>query len=199
MAAKRTGWSLLRRRDVEADRGTELYGRLVTEARNPAFYATLGVPDTPEGRLEMLMLVLSVVLHRLRAAGDDGENPGQNLGRALSEAFVSDMDDCMREMGVGDVTVAKKVKKVAAALFDRNRDYGAALAANDDGLLAALIARSIATSTADSADATAPVELSTFAATVLARHMLEVTRTLAAGSIDDLVAGRIAFPAIATA
>ncbi|MGE0627630.1 MAG: ubiquinol-cytochrome C chaperone family protein [Hyphomicrobiaceae bacterium] len=114
----------MKSRNDEARTASELYGRLVARSRAPWFYAGLGVPDTPEGRLEMVMLHVVLALRRLAAEGQ----PGQLLARALTETFVTDMDDCLREMGVGDIAVAGKVKKAAAALYDRNRDYGEALA-----------------------------------------------------------------------
>ena len=114
---------------------SELYGRVVAQSREPWFYGDLGVPDTPEGRLEMVLLHVTLVLHRLKAEGSAVEP----VARALAEAFVTDMDDCLREMGVGDMTVAKKVKKAAAALFDRTRDYEHALASPTDDALGGLM------------------------------------------------------------
>jgi cytochrome b pre-mRNA-processing protein 3 len=136
MPAKLPGWGLLTRRSDPARTATELYGRLVAQARSPAFYAGMGVPDTPEGRFELLLLHMALMLRRLQREGQETAQ----LARALSETFVIDMDDCMREMGVGDLTVAKKVKKAAAALYDRSRDYGKALELADADLLAQLIA-----------------------------------------------------------
>ena len=135
MPANRPPWGLLPRRNVHAATAAELYDRLVAQARSPTFYAELGVPDTPEGRLECLMLHVVLMLRRLAHEGA-GAAP---LAQALAEAFVTDMDDCLREMGVGDMAVATKVKKAAAALFDRSRDYGNALTAGGTGALADLI------------------------------------------------------------
>ena len=129
-------WSYLTRRSQPRRTATELYGRVVAQAREPWFYSDVGVPDTPEGRIEMVMLHVTLVLHRLKAEGPAAEP----VARAVAEAFVTDIDDCLREMGVGDVTVAKKVKKAAAALFDRTRDYGDALAAQGDDALGGLMA-----------------------------------------------------------
>lgn len=136
MTEKRSFWSLLPRRNDLSRTASDLYGHLVAQARQPAFYAGLGVPDSPEGRLELIVLHVVLVLRRLKPEGQ----PGAELGRALAETFVRDMDDCLREMGVGDISVAKKVKKAAAALFDRSRDYGAALDKADEAALARLVA-----------------------------------------------------------
>src|SRR3990170_2959830 len=93
----------------------ELYGRVVAEARQPMFYVELGVPDTPEGRYEVVVLGLFLILERLRVE----RGAGEKLSQQLLEAFVTDMDDCMREMGVGDLTVAKRVKRAAAGFYER--------------------------------------------------------------------------------
>ena len=142
MPNRRSLWDVLTRRDVHSDTASDLYGRLVTAARAPTFYAALGTPDTPEGRLEVLVLHVVLMLRRLAREGA----AANGLSRALSEAFVTDMDDCLREMGVGDISVAKKVKQAAAALFDRHREYGAALdSANTDALALSLAAHVLAT------------------------------------------------------
>jgi cytochrome b pre-mRNA-processing protein 3 len=115
----------------------DIYGAIVTQARRPDFYGRLGVPDTPVGRYEMVVIHLFLVLERLRAdpaAADD-------LARALIEAFVADMDDSVREMGTGDVGVGKKVRRAAAGFYERSRDYRAGLAAPDRQQLARALAR----------------------------------------------------------
>jgi cytochrome b pre-mRNA-processing protein 3 len=115
---------------------TEIYGRLVTLARSPGYYSHLGVSDTPEGRLEVVLAHVVLMLLRLRGEAE----PEHQLARAIAESFVTDVDDCMREMGVSDIKVPQKVKKAAAALYDRMHDYGAALATCEDATLARLLA-----------------------------------------------------------
>ena len=105
-------------------RAGEIYGPIVASARQHTFFAAWGVPDTSEGRFEMLALHVALVMLRLGRAGPDGVR----LSRAVAETFMTDMDDNMREIGIGDLTVPKKVKRAAAALYDRHRDYAAALA-----------------------------------------------------------------------
>jgi cytochrome b pre-mRNA-processing protein 3 len=117
-----------------------LYGSIVTRAREPIFYADWGVPDTLQARFEMIALHLVLVLRRLAAEG----RPGDRLGRALTEAFMVDLDDCMREMTFGDLAVPREVKRAAAALFDRHRAYLAALGAPDDTVLAEAIKAQLA-------------------------------------------------------
>lgn len=115
------GW-LKRRRDLRRT-ARSLYGSIVTQARRRVAYAAWGVPDTPEGRLEMIVLHLSLVLRRLSRTGE----PGRALAQALTEVFVVDVDDTLREMTVGDLAVPRHVKRAVALLHDRYKAYGAAL------------------------------------------------------------------------
>lgn len=117
----------------------ELYGRVVTAARQSALYRELGVADTTEGRFEMVALHLFLALEALRRPHVATEASDDAVQRLTIEAFVTDMDDCMREMGVGDLTVPKKVKRAAAGFYQRSADYRAALAAPDDAALAAAL------------------------------------------------------------
>jgi cytochrome b pre-mRNA-processing protein 3 len=115
------------KRRAERNRTAEkLYGSVVTAARQPFFYEELGVPDTPEGRFELVALHLFLALEGLRARPP----ADADLIRRTIEAFVSDMDDCMREMGVGDLTVPKKVKRAAAAFYERAAAYRRGLTAD---------------------------------------------------------------------
>ena len=172
-------WRLRSSRNSTRASATELYGRVVAWARAPWLYRDLGVPDTPEGRLELILLHVTLVLHRLAREGADVEP----LARALTETFVTDMDDCLREMGVGDIAVAKKVKKAAAALFDRTRDYGAALAEPGDERFARLLGEHIT------------VAGGTAAAAQLASYARALTERMAEADVAAILAGRITPPA----
>jgi cytochrome b pre-mRNA-processing protein 3 len=123
-----------RRSDAQRTAG-ELYGNVVAAARQPEFYSRYGVADTPEGRFELVALHLFLALEALKSQGGDTND----IARRTLETFVVDMDDCMREMGVGDLTVPKKVKRAAAGFYERAGDYRAALAKDDAGLSDALI------------------------------------------------------------
>lgn len=116
----------LNNRKIVKRRAEELYDCIVLQARSRAFYSKIGVADTLEGRFEMIVLHMFLVLNRL--SKDQPET--DELRRVLSETFVRDMDDCMRELGVGDTSVPKKVKKAAIALQERSR---ALQAARSDG------------------------------------------------------------------
>lgn len=170
------------RRSVTA-KATELYGHVVAWARAPWLYSDLGVPDTPEGRLELVLLHVTILLDRLKRE-EAGSGP---LGRALTEAFVTDMDDCMREMGVSDIAVARKVKKAAAALYDRSRDYRAAMASPGDSRLAYLIGEHIET-------ARAPGR-----ADRLAGYVRKLAQRLDRADLATIAAGGVAPPGAADA
>src|SRR5262245_21128184 len=100
-----------------------LYGAIVAQARNPVFYQHYGVPDTANGRLEMIILHSVLLLTRLEA--DEALRP---LGQALFDHFCSDMDANLREMAVGDMAVPRKMKAIGEAFYGRKRAYQAALA-----------------------------------------------------------------------
>lgn len=117
----------------------EIYGAVVTQARAPDFYAALGVPDTPPGRYEMVVLHLFLVLERAR----NEVNAGAELPRLLVEAFVEDMDDSLRELATGDLSVPKKVRRAATGLYERSMAYRAALQADDDVALVAALTRHV--------------------------------------------------------
>src|ERR1700759_3106086 len=81
-----------------------IYGMIVTQAREPIFYRDLGVPDTVNGRFDLLLLHLWLLLRRLRNVA----HGGVELSQALFDRFCEDMDDNLREMGIGDQTVPKR-------------------------------------------------------------------------------------------
>jgi cytochrome b pre-mRNA-processing protein 3 len=107
-----------------------LYGSIMSAARRPVFYANWGVPDTTQGRFEMIALHLALAVRRL---GSEGER-GKRLAQALMETFVLDMDDAMRELTFSDLAVPREVKRATAAVFDRHKAYLAAIDEPDNML-----------------------------------------------------------------
>ena len=116
-------------------RGTieAIYGMIVAQAREPAFYASLHVRDTVEGRFDMLILHLWLVLRRLRSVKQEN-----GLSQALFDRFCADMDDNLREMGVGDLTVPKRMQAFGEAFYGRSSAYDLAFEADGDELAQAL-------------------------------------------------------------
>jgi cytochrome b pre-mRNA-processing protein 3 len=116
-------------------RGTieAIYGMIVTQAREPAFYRDMGVPDTVNGRFDLLVLNLWLVLRRLRSTAE-----ARNVSQALFDRFCDDMDANLREMGVGDLTVPKRMQAFGEAFYGRAAAYDAAFAAGGEAPAKAL-------------------------------------------------------------
>lgn len=172
--------SWLRTRNNDARKARELYGAVVTQARCPAFYRDYGIPDTMAGRYEMISAVLFQVLERLRVGGAATEE----LSRVALETFFTDVDDSMREIGIGDMSVPKKVKRAAQALGERCLAYRTAAETPEP---APALAGELA--------ATLPgLDANPEGACALARYVLAARAALAGTSTDALAGGRITFP-----
>lgn len=114
-----------------------LYGMIVAQARTPSFYRDFAVPDTVEGRFDMIVLHLVLAGRRL-----DGES-GAAFGEQLFDMFCRDLDDNLREMGVGDQAVPKRMRRFGEEFYGRQKAYRAALAVSGDHVLAQALARNI--------------------------------------------------------
>jgi cytochrome b pre-mRNA-processing protein 3 len=91
-----------------------LYEQIVAAARQPVLYAKAGIPDTLEGRVESIALHTFLLFRRM-----SGRPGWDRIGGALSDEIVADFDRSLREMGVGDMSISKKVKKLAQLFFGR--------------------------------------------------------------------------------
>ena len=103
--------------------GRALYARVVEQARTPALYLDLGAPDTVGGRFEIYSLHVVLLLERLRGQGQ----AAADVSQALFDAYVKGLDDALRELGVGDMVVGKKMRKLGEAFYGRGKNYQAAL------------------------------------------------------------------------
>lgn len=108
--------------------GEALYAAAAAQARTPGFYTAIGVSDTREGRFELYSLHVILLMDRLKGQGPQAEETGQ----FLMERYVRGLDDAFRELGVGDVGVAKKVKKLAEAFYGRLKAFEEAFAVLPD-------------------------------------------------------------------
>lgn len=106
-------------------RAQHLYIALVEQARNPVFYTDLGVPDTLDGRFEMITLHMHLLLRRLQQ-GFERSPELREISRLLIETYFADMDQSLREMGVGDTGIARKVQKMSGGFYGRLEAYGMA-------------------------------------------------------------------------
>jgi cytochrome b pre-mRNA-processing protein 3 len=155
-----------------------LYGTIVAQARSVAFYADYRVPDTVEGRFDLIVLHLVLLLHRLdrRAEG------GRGLGQELFDAFCRDLDANLREMGVGDLAVPKRMQAFAEAFYGRQAAYLAALDAADQRVFETALARNIFAAGNDAG------------AAQLARYARAAVIRLDAQDDGALLRGEVVFP-----
>jgi cytochrome b pre-mRNA-processing protein 3 len=164
--------------------GFALYSAAVGAARNPALFATLGVPDTLDGRFDLISLHTGLLVCRL---SQDADPRAKDLAQAVFDAMFADMDISLREMGVGDLSVGKRVKRMWEAFHGRAQAYDAALAAGDHAALEAALARNVWRGEAPEG---APARLAAIAA---AAHA-----ALAAQPFEGFVRGQVSFPEPAT-
>jgi len=158
--------------------GRALYAQAVEQSRSPALYTTLGAPDTVEGRFEIYSLHVMLLLDRLNVPGERAKDTAQ----ALFDTYVKALDHALREMGVGDLSVGKKMRKLGEAFFGRAKSYRAAFAALPEVQpLRDLLSRTVY---ADADAARAPE---------LADYVLAQRTGLAAEPLDAVLEGRIAW------
>lgn len=122
------------------DRAAEiLYPIIVEKARSPVFYQSLGVPDTMTGRFDMIVLHTVLVVNRLR---DEGKAGGK-LAQALFDRMFLDMDQSLREQGVGDLSVPRHVKRMMQGFHGRRDAYEMAFQSEDPAVLADTLMRNL--------------------------------------------------------
>lgn len=176
------GLSGLFKRSKYKDQAHGLYLAVVEQARRPAFYRRCGAPDTLDGRFEMILIHAVMLLRRLR---DEGR-AGTGLGQAVFDVMLDDMDQSLREMGVGDLAVGRRVKAMARAFFGRAAAYEAALSAADEdageALMAALGRNLFGTVSVDAGKVAA-----------MAGYMRGVSARLEDQSGAELLAGAVSF------
>lgn len=158
--------------------GFALYTAAVHAARNPFYYTELHVPDTMDGRFDMIGLYTFLLIDRLHRE----QETGKELAQAVFDAMFLDMDHTLRELGVGDITVGRKNKAMWEALNGRRQAYEAAVSTGDVEALTEAVGRNVWRGAPPGG-----------AATRLARLMLEQYRHLNGQRLDALVAGRVDF------
>jgi len=171
----------LLRRNRHERAGYTLYGAAVGAARAPWFYTVIGAPDTLDGRFDLVGIHVYLVVRRLTREPP----PGPALAQAVFDAMFSDMDLNLREMGVSDLAVGKRVRAMWEAFHGRAAAYGAAMDAGDRPALAAAVARNVWRLPAD---APAPS-----GAAPLADHIWDESEMLATQDLSALMAGEVRF------
>ena len=160
------------------DAGKALYAAAAAQARQPAFYAALGAPDTANGLFELYSLHVILLLHRLKRRGEAADETAQ----ALFDTYVKALDDALREQGVGDLSMAKSMRRLAEAFYGRVRSYDAVRTA--PAALAPLLRRNVWDDGAGAAEA-------------LADYAVRAVAALEGQKDADLAAGQVAWPEIA--
>jgi cytochrome b pre-mRNA-processing protein 3 len=157
-----------------------LYGAIVAQARDAAFYQARAVPDTVLGRFDMIVLHVVLVVRRLR----EGSTDHHALAQGVFDRFCRDMDHNLREMGISDQGVPEQMRRVGEAFYGRAQAYESALAAPGEGALVAALARNVY--------AEAPEPLA--AAGALATYVRRTADTLAGQPLEMLAKGTVRFP-----
>ncbi len=157
----------------------QLYVKIVEQSRQPEFYTDFKTPDTVDGRFEMISVHAFLAMRRLKS----GDNSASELSQLLFNVMFDDMDRNLREMGVGDLGVGKRVKIMAKVFYGRIVAYEEALDANDEVLKEALIRNHYGTLEAIDDDSVA----------LLAQYISKNSKILEQQSIDDFMQGQIRF------
>ncbi len=166
------------RRHKHVEAAHSLYGAAVTRAREPAFYRHFGVPDTLDGRFEMICLHVFLILRRLKES--EGGNGDNALSQAVFDLMFADMDQNLRELGVGDLSVGRRVKTMAQAFYGRVAAYERGLSVAEDDVLSEAVARNVYESAAPGAPA-------------LARYLRDSTAAMALVPAEALLRGEVRF------
>lgn len=172
-------FSWLRPRDPSKVTAQQLYGSSVAAARQPVLYERYRVADTMDGRFQMVILHVFLLLQRLKSEGE----AGRGIGQALMEAVFEGLDDDLRQLGVGDITVPKKMQQAAAGFFGRAKAYEEALGGGDPAGLEAALLRNVPATEGSALDAPG-----------LATYMRDMTGRLAAVATTELLAPGFRFP-----
>lgn len=155
-----------------------LYGEIVAAARQPIFYSEWKTPDTPLGRFEMLSLMMLLFQHRLH--GEKGAS--LEIAQVLIEEFFMDVEHSLRELGISDVGVPKRMKKLAKMYYGRTAAYADALDRDDEPALAAALARNVYPDTDSWPESPR-----------LAAYAMMIRQMLASQASEAICAGRISF------
>lgn len=163
------------------DAAFALYHAAVVQARLPDFYERFAVADTLDGRFDLLALHVHLVLRRLGVVEGARAEEARALSQAVFDLMFADMDQNLREMGVGDLSVGKKVKAMAEAFYGRVAAYDKALA--EQAGLAEALGRNLYRGTEPAAEAVA----------AMAAHVARQDAHMSAQAEDEVLAGRVSF------
>jgi cytochrome b pre-mRNA-processing protein 3 len=173
---------LFRKRPTSPTAVEAAYARIVSQARQPALYRDFEAPDTLPGRFELIALHAILYFHRLK----NEESATRAVGQEVFDLMFHDLDASLREIGVGDLTVPKRIKAMGAAFYDGVQAYDAALALADDDDLVRALAKNVYGDAASEKDGPR----------ALAAYVRRAVAALAAQDRSDLVAVGPNFPPV---
>ncbi|HVJ32183.1 MAG TPA: ubiquinol-cytochrome C chaperone family protein [Terriglobia bacterium] len=169
-------------RDDQLERAAAaIYAGFAGQARQPVFYLGFGVPDSVDGRFEMVALHAFLVFRRLKGEGAEIER----LTQATYDTMFKEMDLALRELGAADLGVGRRIKHMTEALNGRIQIYEQALVAGDADALKAALRRNLY----------GTVEIDEPRLGAMAAYIREVAQELGAQETAQLAAGKIRFPA----
>jgi cytochrome b pre-mRNA-processing protein 3 len=161
--------------------GRRLYAAAVEQARSPELYAVLGVEDRIDARFELYTVHVVLLLERLKGQGEEA----RDVGQVLFDTYLSALDDALRELGVGDLSVAKKMRRLGETIYARTHALAEAL--QPEAAPAALEAALAAALFADAGDARSER---------LAAYIRNARDRLADQPLRDVLDGKFQWPRI---
>lgn len=172
-------WSLKRlfRPDPWEEAAHRLYAATLAQSRLPVFYESFAVTDSLDGRFDLLILHVYLLLRRLRGLGE----AGKGLSQAVFDLMFVDMDRSLRELGIADTGIGKRIKKMAQAFYGRVKAYDEAF--SDASRLTEALVRNLYRGR----------EPEGGAASLMAGHALAQAGALAAQSDEALIRGEVVF------
>lgn len=173
---------------IAPEHALHVYGEILKATRREGFFRVCRVPDSLDGRFDVLCIHAFLAMRRLKAIGSE---ESAQLSQALFDTMFQDLDAALRQIGVSDVRIGKEVKKMAKAFLGRVQAYDAALAAGDGAALEAALARNVYRGEADNACGDADKALVVLR---LRRYMERADAALAMRSDATVLAGDLGFP-----
>jgi cytochrome b pre-mRNA-processing protein 3 len=175
-------FSILKKKNPYQEAAQRAYGQLLQKSREPVFYTEYKVPDSFDGRFDLLLFHIFLLVNRLT---DEGK-PGQDFNQALFDQTFADMDQTLREMGIGDMGVPKHMRRMMKAFNGRMHGYDEALK-QGDGALAIALRRNLYGTLED--EEVPNVQK-------IIRYMKGAMQILASRPVSELIAGEVPIGAL---
>lgn len=176
-----------------------MYKSVMDQARQPAFFTAMAVPDSIEGRFDMLMVHSILALRRLKAIKGGQAEEAADRSQNLADVLFKDLDRALRETGVGDPSMPKKMNKLAAAFFGRGKAFGEALDSADQASVVEVVNRNITDGAFGKAGRTSEsekIDAQALDAQALATYMIDADKRLSAQTNEEVLLGTFAWPVL---